>query len=152
MKKFIQFSHYLCLGFVLFGCVNGPALLLSSNSGSTSVIAPITISGNTFDGNSTEVTITEKGAGSVSPSSVNTSPFSFTYTPTASDAGNIVTITVTTNNPFGLPCAAAVATYELTVNRFNANPDINVPFINVPVSGDVHTNDQVPSCTTYALH
>ena len=43
----------------------------------------------------------------------------FTYTPVAGDAGNVVIITVTTNNPLGLPCAAATATYTLTVN---ANP------------------------------
>ncbi len=131
------------------GCVNGPALLLSSNGGSTSGITPVTINGNTFGGSATEVTITENGAGSVIPSSTSTSPFSFTYTPTTGDAENIVRITVTTNNPLGSPCAAAVATYVLTVNQFNTNPDINATFVNVPVSGDVHTNDQVPSGTTY---
>ncbi len=131
------------------GCVNGPALQLSSNSGSTSVNTPVTISGNTFGGSATEVTITENGAGLIIPTSTSTSPFSFTYTPTVADAGNIVTITVTTNNPLGSPCAAAVVTYALTVNQFNTNPDINATFINVPVPGDVHTNDQVPSGTTY---
>ena len=131
------------------GCVNGPALQLSSNSGSTSVNTPVTISGNTFGGSATEVTITENGAGLIIPTSTSTSPFSFTYTPTVADAGNIVTITVTTNNPLGSPCAAAVVTYALTVNQFNTNPDINATFINVPVPGDVHTNDQVPSGVTY---
>jgi len=76
---------------------------------------PVTISGNTFT-NATTVTITENGAGSVNPVSSGTSPFAFTYTPDATDAGNTVIITITTDNPLGLPCAAATATYTLTVN------------------------------------
>lgn len=101
------------------GCVNPPAVVLSANSGSTCGITPVTISGNTFGGSATSVTITENGGGSVTPTSAGTSPFSFTYTPVAADAGRTVTITVTTNNPLGSPCAAASATYSLTVN---ANP------------------------------
>ena len=50
------------------------------------------------------------------------SPFVFTYTPAAGDEGNIVTITVTTDNPLGDPCAAATATYTLTVNAIPAAP------------------------------
>jgi hypothetical protein len=40
----------------------------------------VTISGNTFGGSATMVTITENGAGSVSPVSTKISPFAFTYT------------------------------------------------------------------------
>ena len=97
------------------GCANGPAITLSSISGSTCGTAPVTVSGNTFT-NATTVTITENGAGSVSPASVITSPFSFTYTPVAGDIGNTVIITLTTDNPLGPPCAAAVVTYTLTVS------------------------------------
>ena len=97
------------------GCANGPVLVLSSITGSTCGIIPVTVNGNTFS-NATNVTITENGAGSVSPASITVSPFSFTYTPAAGDAGNTVTITLTTNNPLGAPCAAAVATYTLQVN------------------------------------
>ncbi len=98
------------------GCVNGPTVALSSGSGSTCGTTPVTVAGNTFGGSATQVTISENGAGTVSPGSATASPFSFTYTPVAGDAGNIVTITVTTNNPLGAPCAAASATYTLTVN------------------------------------
>ena len=108
------------------GCVNGPELLLSSTTGNTCGLTPVTISGNTFT-NATSVTITEDGAGSVSPASSGTSPFDFTYTPAAGDAGNTVTITVTTDNPSGAPCAAAVATYTLTVNALPAAPTAAVP-------------------------
>jgi gliding motility-associated-like protein len=104
------------------GCVNGPSVKLSSISGSTCVTTPVTVSGNTFGGSATNVAITENGDGTVSPSSSNTSPFSFTYTPGATDAGNMVIITVTTNNPLGAPCTSAVATYSLTVNAIPTPP------------------------------
>ncbi|MCP4090605.1 MAG: hypothetical protein GY746_12580, partial [Gammaproteobacteria bacterium] len=99
----------------LYVCVP-PALSLSANSGSTCVDEAITVSSNTYGGSATQVTITENGAGSVDQSSISTSPFSFTYTPATGDAGNTVTITVTTDNPDGAPCVAAQETYVLTVN------------------------------------
>ena len=104
------------------GCVNGPTVTLSSASGSTCGTTPVTVAGNTFGGSATQVTISDNGAGTVSPASASASPFSFTYTPAAGDIGNTVTVTVTTNNPSGAPCAAATATYTLTVN---ASPDNN---------------------------
>ncbi len=106
------------------GCVNPPVLLLSATSGSTCGVTAVTITGNTFGGSATSVTITENGGGTVTPASATSSPFSFTYSPVAGDAGRVVVITVTTNNPLGSPCAAASATYSLTVN---ANPAVPVP-------------------------
>ena len=101
------------------GCANQPTVTLGSLSGSTCGTTPVTVSGNTIGGSATSVTITENGVGKVSPTASTTRPFAFTYTPAAGDAGNTVIITVTTNNPLGLPCAAATAIYTLTVN---ANP------------------------------
>lgn len=101
------------------GCVNPPTVTLSNLSGSTCGITPVTVSGSTFGGTATFVSITENGQGTVSPAMSVTSPFTFTYTPDAGDVGNTVTITVTTNNLLGLPCEAAKATYTLLVN---ANP------------------------------
>lgn len=106
------------------GCVNGPTLNLSSTSGSTCGTAPETVNGNTFGGNATSVTISENGAGSVSPGSVSSSPFSFTYTPAPGDIGNRVTITVLTNNPLGLPCTAATQSYVLSVNPNPSEPQV----------------------------
>jgi gliding motility-associated-like protein len=106
------------------GCANPPPLSLSSTSGSTCGTAPVTVSGNIFGGSATSVTIIENGSGTVSPASSSTSPFSFTYTPAAGDAGNTVIITVTTNNPLGTPCAAATATYSLKVNALPSPPAI----------------------------
>ncbi len=104
------------------GCANPPTISLSSTSGSTCGINPITVSGNTFGGSATAVTITENGGGTVTPTLSGTSPFSFTYTPVAGDAGSVVVITVTTDNPLGLPCEAATATYSLTVNALPSAP------------------------------
>ena len=97
------------------GCANPPVIVLGSTEGKTCSTVPVTVSGNTFGGSATSVTITEDGAGSVSPSATGVSPFGFTYTPVVGDEGRIVTITVTTNNPLGAPCASATAIYRLTV-------------------------------------
>jgi len=106
------------------GCVNPPTVTLSSSTGSTCGTAAVTISGNSFGGTATGVTITSNGAGSVTPSSATISPFTFAYTPVAADGGRTVIITVTTNNPLGAPCAAAVETYTLMVNATPAAPTI----------------------------
>ena len=105
-------------------CVNPPLLTLSATSGSTCGVTAVTVTGNTFGGSATNVTITENGGGTVNQVSSTSSPFSFTYTPVAGDAGRVVVITVTTDNPLGSPCAAASSTYSLTVN---ANPVAPVP-------------------------
>jgi gliding motility-associated-like protein len=107
---------------VLCPCANSPTLTLSSASGSTCGTTMVTVRGNTFGGNATEVTISENGAGSVSPASSGTSPFTFTYTPAPEDGGRTVVITVTTNNPSGFPCTPATGTYTLTVNATPAAP------------------------------
>ncbi len=96
-------------------CSNPPTVNLSSASGTTCYLTPVTITDNTFGGSATQVTISTNGKGSVSPSSATSSPFSFIYVPDAGDARNTVTITVTTNNPLRSPCKAAMATYSLNV-------------------------------------
>lgn len=101
-----------------------PVLVLSSTSGNTCGIVAVTVSGNTFGGSATKVTITENGGGSVKPTSATASPFSFSYTPTSADLGKKITITITTNNPTGSPCAAAKSTYTLTVNAIPSAPAV----------------------------
>lgn len=104
------------------GCVNGPVVTLSTRAGSACGLSSVTVSGNTFGGNATSVTISEDGAGTVTPAQSDTSPFSFTYTPAASDIGHTVTITVTTNNPAGEPCNPAAAVFTLSVNPAPSPP------------------------------
>jgi gliding motility-associated-like protein len=134
------------------GCVNQPTVTLSSSTGNACGITPVTISGNTFGGSATSVSITENGAGTVNPTSSSTKPFAFTYTPAAGDAGKIVIITVTTNNPLGLPCAAAIATYSLSVGAIPPAPVpgiITQPTCSVP-TGSVVLNG-LPSTGTWTL-
>ncbi len=106
------------------GCANPPAITLSALSGSTCGTTPVTVSGNTFT-NATSVTITENGAGTVTPAASGTSPFAL-HTHLLQEMQAIrVTITVTTDNPSGAPCTPAVATYTLTVNALPATPTIS---------------------------
>ena len=116
-------SLFLLISIELLGqCANSPTVTLSSTSGSTCGVTSVAITGNIFGGSATKVTITENGAGSVSPTSATKSPFTFTYTTKKGDNGKKVIITVTTDNPLGLPCAAAKATYTLTVNTILSTP------------------------------
>ena len=100
-------------------CSNPPTLNLSSETGSTCANSPITISENTFGGGATAISsITADGVGTLDVASAATSPFSFTYTPAVGDEGNVVAITVITNNPDpeGGLCTSSTAIYELTIN------------------------------------
>jgi gliding motility-associated-like protein len=118
---FVGLFLFISLG-VSGQCANAPTVKLSGLTGSTCNVTPVTLSGNTFGGSATKVTITENGAGAVSPVSASKSPFSFTYTPASGDLGKSVVITVTTDNPLGLPCAAAKATFTITVKANPAAP------------------------------
>jgi gliding motility-associated-like protein len=106
-------------------CTNPPTLNLSSRSGPTCYLTPVTISDNTFGGSATSVTFSAEGSGSMASNSASSTPFSFTYIPDITDYGKVVTITVTTNNPKGAPCTAAVATYSLTVTSRSNAPSID---------------------------
>ena len=55
-------------------CVNGPTFTLGSTSGTTSGTTTVTITGNTFGGDATGVTITTDGTGTVNPASTTTQP------------------------------------------------------------------------------
>jgi len=107
---------------VTCGCTDPPTVTLSSTSGSTCGTDPVTVSDNTFGGSATTVSITHDGSGNVSPSSSNTSPFSFTYTPAVADEGRVIEIRVTTDNPLGSFCSATTATYTLAVNIIPGAP------------------------------
>jgi gliding motility-associated-like protein len=152
-RNFILVFLLLFISTVVLGqCVNGPTVTLSSTSGNTCGTTPITVAGNTFGGSATKVTISENGAGSVSPTSSTVSPFSFTYTPKNGDLGKSVIITVTTNNPVGSPCVAAKATYTLSVNAIPTAPivgTITKPTCLVPTGSVVLSG--LPSTGTWTL-
>ncbi len=134
------------------GCINPPTVTLSSSSGSTCGTTPFTVSGNTFGGSATGVTITENGSGNVSPASSTTMPFAFTYTPATGDADKIVTITISTNNSAGSSCEPATAIYSLMVNVNPSAPVVGAitqPTCSVP-TGSVVLNS-LPNIVTWTL-
>ena len=92
-----------------------PTLTLSASSANACGTDAATISGNTFGGGTSEVTIAHDGNGTLDETTISSSPFSFTYNPDASDIGNIVTITITTDNPSGSPCNATQEIFTLTI-------------------------------------
>lgn len=124
MTRFFLFASLLILISIQSTgqCVNSPTVRLSLQSSSICGPLAVTITGNTFGGSATKVTIKDNGTGTVSPESATISPFSFTYTPKNGDLGKQVIITVMTDNPLGLPCSAAVETYTLTVGDFPTEP------------------------------
>lgn len=71
----------------------------------------------------------------------------YTFTPVAGATGPVDFSYTTTDN--GSPSASANGTLHILINPFNPNPDFNVTDINVPVPGNVKTNDLVPVGTTY---
>ena len=152
-RAYFLVSVFLLISINLSGqCSNSPTVTLSSISGTTCGTTTITVDGNTFGGSATRVNITEDGAGSVTPVSSNASPFSFRYTPRNSDVGKDITITVTTDNPLGLPCAAAQAIYTLTVSAKATAPvvgTITQPTCALP-TGSVILNG-LPSTGTWIV-
>jgi len=98
------------------GCTNPPTVTLAGTSAEVcGTSSSYTLSGNTFGGSATAVTLSHNGGGSLDITSATSSPFSFTYTPVASDLGNTVAITVTTNNPIGTPCDVEQQTFNLSI-------------------------------------
>jgi gliding motility-associated-like protein len=133
-------------------CINQPSVTLSSAGSSTCGTNAVTVTGNTFGGSATSVTITTDGVGGISPGTASTHPFTFVYTPAAGDVGKKVTITVTSNNPLGSPCNAATDTYELTVNAIPGDPQVGTitqPTCAVP-TGSVNLTG-LPASGTWTL-
>ncbi|MDA3912411.1 MAG: gliding motility-associated C-terminal domain-containing protein [Bacteroidales bacterium] len=104
------------------GCATPTDLVLTALSGNTCVETAFSQSGNTFGGSATEVNLAHDGDGSLNALNFTSSPFEFIYTPAVTDVGNTISITVTTDNPFGAPCSVAQETFTLTVR--------NIPLVN----------------------
>lgn len=109
----------------LIGQCSDPAWIkLSSSTGSACGIDPVIISGNTFGGGATRVSISENGKGSVSTAVATSSPFTFTYIPKKEDEGEKVVITIMSNDPAGQRCRAAKVTFTLYINAMPSSPAI----------------------------
>ena len=71
----------------------------------------------------------------------------YTFTPVAGFSGPVsYPYTICDNQT---PKACAKATLYILVKPFVADPDINITYVNVLVSGNVATNDDVPPGSTY---
>ena len=103
-------------------CINAPTIKLISSSGTTCGRIPFTLSGNTFGGSATRVSLKADGSGSLVPSSTAMQPFSFTYTPASKDIGHQVLITLTTDTPKDSKCPPATAVFTLTVSTIPLAP------------------------------
>ncbi len=130
-------------------CTNAPTLTLNGTNSSTCMTNPITVTGNTFGGSATSVTLTHNGLGTLTPSSTSTSPFSFTYTPSVSDIGQTRIITITTNNPLGAPCVAQTRQYSIQIN---STPTVSITSPNTAMCiGDTRTLVGSPTGGTWSL-
>jgi gliding motility-associated-like protein len=103
-------------------CLDPATISLSSLSGNTCGTTSITVTGNTFGGSASSVTLTASGSGKINPASTAKQPFDFTYTPGTGDIGTIVLITITTNLPKDPACVAANVTYTLSVSAYPSAP------------------------------
>jgi gliding motility-associated-like protein len=125
-RAFLLITLLLLISIESMGqCVNPPTLTLSSLSGNTCGTATVTISGNTFGGSASNVTIKASGTGTINPVSTAKTPFDFSYKPSAGDLGGYVLITITTNRPKDPACTAASVTYTLSVSAYPSVPLIS---------------------------
>ena len=97
------------------GCANPTVLNLSTTSIETCGLTPVVIGGNIFGGSATQVSISHLGGGTLNSNTHSVSPFEIVYTPNASDLGQNIVLTVTTNNPNGSPCVASEHTITIQV-------------------------------------
>ncbi len=100
------------------GCADQPTLSLATLADDICGTQIYTIGGNTFGGSATQVSLSHDGAGNLDQTTINASPFTFSYTPDATDIGNTVNIIVTTDNPLGLPCNEATQTLVFQFLKF----------------------------------
>ena len=111
---------------------NAPSITITTENTSICVDATKTITGTfggIYAGNSSGISITHNGQGTLSTPTITGTTYSVTYTPVAADAGNNVLITIKTNTPGLSTCIEAIKTYELTVNPLPAIPDVTVAVI-----------------------
>ena len=73
----------------------------------------------------------------------------YTFTPAAGFTGPVDFVYTTCDNGTPQACASATLHILVTAPTGDTNPDFNVTTVNVPVTGSVRTNDEVPAGTTY---
>ena len=109
----------LLVSFILLISVEGkgqcPTLSLTRTTGTTCGTTPITISGNTFGGSATRVTLTDNGTGtSYSDLSARCPHFLLRIRLLPATLGRTVIITITTDNYFTFLSACSGYLYTLS--------------------------------------
>ena len=93
----------------------------------------------------TTLTVPGQGAYSVNPTSGLV-----TFTPASGYTGTTTPVRYTNTDQNDLVSNQATITVTVSVTAISMpNPDNNVTYVNVPVPGNVKTNDQMPAGTTY---
>jgi hypothetical protein len=116
----VQDINTLCQNTLTFNvacdCSTPAVITLPSTSGNICIGQPFVLNGISFSGAATQVSVTNNGAGTLSGSNFTSSPFNITYNPAASDAGKVINITFTSNDPDGTgPCPPEVVIFQLNV-------------------------------------
>ncbi|MDY0143561.1 MAG: T9SS type A sorting domain-containing protein, partial [Bacteroidales bacterium] len=117
-------------------CDNPPSLTLSATDGIACNNANFVLSGNTFGGNATEVTVTHNGNGVLNHSVFTLSPFEIVYTPYSADLNTDITFTITTDVPAGGLCSAVTDQVVITVHKA---PVVDLPGLAPACTGEDYT-------------
>lgn len=97
-------------------CSNPAIITLPKYTETICVHDTLNFNNITFSGSTTQVTISTNGQGILSPLSSTITPFNIQYIPDADDAGKVITITYTSNDPDGMDsCEPTVVTFNLNV-------------------------------------
>jgi len=129
----------------------GNTTLAADDYGYTSINVPVSgnVKTNDSDPEGNTQTVTAQTTTVAAGTLVLSANGNYTFTPVTGFTGPVNFVYTTTDN--GTPAATAMATLYILVapDLPYTNPDFNSTFVNVPVPGDVSTNDKMPAGTTY---
>lgn len=98
-------------------CANPAIITLPFRNGEICVSDTFNLRGVTFGGGANMVVVTSNGTGTFSPTSSNSTPFNFQYIPSPADAGKVISILFTSNDPDGSgTCTPIAVSFSLTVH------------------------------------
>lgn len=98
-------------------CANPATITLPFRNGEICVNDTFNLRGITFGGGANMVVVTSNGTGTFSPTSSNSTPFNFQYIPSPADAGKVISILFTSNDPDGSgTCTPIAVSFSLTVH------------------------------------
>ncbi|MDD2636467.1 MAG: T9SS type A sorting domain-containing protein, partial [Bacteroidales bacterium] len=117
-------------------CDDPATLTVSTTDGIACNNTNYVLSGNTFGGNATEVTVSHNGNGNLEQSVFTTSPFEIVYIQDAADLNTDITFTVTTDDPTGELCNGVSDQFVITVHE---SPVVDLPETENACEGEDYT-------------